>query len=56
MKGTLGEGYLDLGRLYQAKFQKDRARECFASAVSLFDECGLESYLKQTQQALDSLG
>lgn len=54
-KGTLGEAYLDLGRLSQAKSQRDQARECFESAIKSFEDCGLKSYLKQAQEALDSL-
>jgi len=45
-KGTLGEAYLDVGRLSQAKSQRDQARECFESAIKSFEDCGLKSYLK----------
>jgi tetratricopeptide (TPR) repeat protein len=55
-KGTLGEAYLDLGRFYQAKSQNDQAREYFAGAAELFEQCGLEECLKQARKALQSLG
>ncbi|MDM7999229.1 MAG: adenylate/guanylate cyclase domain-containing protein [Dehalococcoidia bacterium] len=54
-KGLLGEAYLDLGRFYQVKSQNDQAREYFAWAAELFEQCGLEQYLKQAREALHSL-
>jgi class 3 adenylate cyclase/tetratricopeptide (TPR) repeat protein len=52
MHGLLGEAYLDLGRFYLARSDKDQAREYLSSAVELFQQCGLENYLGQAREAL----
>jgi tetratricopeptide (TPR) repeat protein len=54
-KGTMGQAYLDLGLLYRTKGEKERARECIGTAVSLFEECELENRLRQAKEALESL-
>ncbi len=55
-KGTLGEAYLGLGRLHIAKRKKDEARECISKAIDLFEQCEIETRLKEAREVLDSLG
>ena len=55
MKGYLGQVYLSLGLLYKAKKRTDQARQCILEATNIFQECAAESYLKQANEALDSL-
>ncbi len=54
-KGTLGQTYIDLGRLHNAKGRSDQARDCFIAAVENLEECHSEGYLKQAKEALASL-
>jgi len=54
-KSILGRACLDLGLLHQAKRRKDQARECISEAISIFQECEAEIYLKQAKEALASL-
>jgi len=53
---TMGMAYLDLGLLHSAKGEKGKARECISIAIELFEQCGLELYLRQAKEALESLG
>jgi len=55
MKGQLGVVYLSLGLLYKASKRTDQARQCILEAVNIFQECEAEGYLKQANEALDSL-
>ncbi len=54
-KGTLGQAYLDLGRLHKAKGRSNKARECFVEAVDILEQCQSEMFLKQAKEALSSL-
>jgi tetratricopeptide (TPR) repeat protein len=54
-KFLLGSAYLDLGLLYRARKRADQARECISEAISIFQECEAEVYLKQANEALESL-
>ncbi|MBW1797215.1 MAG: hypothetical protein JRJ21_02155 [Deltaproteobacteria bacterium] len=54
-KGFLGLAYLDLGLLHKAKKRKDQAKKCISEAVQLFEECEADVYLKQANEALESL-
>jgi class 3 adenylate cyclase/tetratricopeptide (TPR) repeat protein len=54
-KGFLGSVYLSLGQLYKARKRTDRARECILEGINVFQECGAEVYLKQANEALESL-
>ena len=54
-KGILGQAYLDLGLLHEAKRRKDQARECLSEAMNIFQECEAQIYLKQAKEALASL-
>jgi tetratricopeptide (TPR) repeat protein len=55
-KFTLGQAYLDLGRLYKAKGRSAQARDCFIAAIEILEECQSEVFLKQAKEALTSLG
>lgn len=55
-KGTLGQAYLDLGRLHRAKGRKEAARDCISEAIQFFEQCEAEGYLKQAKEALENLG
>jgi len=55
MKSSLGQAYLSLGLLYKASKRTDQARQCFLEAIDLFEKCEAETYLKQANEALDSL-
>jgi tetratricopeptide (TPR) repeat protein len=54
-KGLLGPVYLSLGLLYKASKRTDQARQCILEAINIFQECEAEVYLKQANEALDSL-
>jgi hypothetical protein len=51
----MGMAYHSLGLLHSVKGEKARARECLSTAIELFEQCELETYLKQAQEALASL-
>ncbi|UCC60677.1 MAG: AAA family ATPase, partial [Dehalococcoidia bacterium] len=53
---TMGEAYLDLGLLHSSKGENEQARECVSKSVQLFEQCGLENWLKQAREALEALG
>jgi class 3 adenylate cyclase/tetratricopeptide (TPR) repeat protein len=53
-KGIEGKAYLDLGHLHQAKGRSDQARDCFSTAVRIFEECESEVYMKQAYEALET--
>ena len=55
MKGYLGVAYLSLGLLYKATKRTDKARQCILEAINIFQECEAEAYLKQANEAFDSL-
>jgi hypothetical protein len=54
-KGIEGKAYLDLGRLHKVKGRSEDAQDCFSKAVRIFEECEAETYLKQANEALESL-
>ena len=54
-KGLLGQAYMDLGLLHKAKKRTAQARECISKAIKVFEECEAEVYLKQANEALESL-
>jgi len=54
-RGILAQSYLDFGIYHQTKNRKDKARECLARAITLFDACRANGYLKQAQRALEHL-
>ena len=55
IKSYLGQAYLSLGSLYKATKRTDQARQCILKAIDIFQECEAEGYLKQANEALDSL-
>jgi class 3 adenylate cyclase/tetratricopeptide (TPR) repeat protein len=54
-KAFLGQCYLSLGLVCSAEGDKDKARQCVAEAISLFEQCELENSLSQAKAALESL-
>jgi tetratricopeptide (TPR) repeat protein len=56
MKGFLGQAYLSLGLLYKRSKRTDQARQCILESINLFRECEAEVWLKQANEALESLG
>jgi len=50
-----GPAYLDWGLLHKAKKRKDQARKCISKAIELFEQCEADVYLKQANEALESL-
>jgi tetratricopeptide (TPR) repeat protein len=54
-KGFLGQAYLSLGMLYKASKRTDQARQCVLKAINVFQECESEVYIKQANEALDSI-
>jgi class 3 adenylate cyclase/tetratricopeptide (TPR) repeat protein len=55
MKGFLGQAYLSQGLLYKASKRTDQARQYILKAINIFQECESEVYIKQANEALDSL-
>jgi tetratricopeptide (TPR) repeat protein len=55
MRGILGQVYLSQGLLYKASKRSDRARQCILEAIDLFKECAADGWLKQANEAFDSL-
>ena len=51
-KGILGEAYLDLGLLYKAKGEKNKARELLSKGIEVFEHCDAEVFMKQAKEAL----
>jgi tetratricopeptide (TPR) repeat protein len=56
MKGFLGQAFLSRGLLYKANKRTDDSRQSILDAIDLFKECEAEGWLKQANEALDSLG
>ena len=50
-----GQALLGLGKLYSSTGHKNKARDCFVSAIELFEVCEAETFLKQAREALSSL-
>jgi tetratricopeptide (TPR) repeat protein len=54
-KGFLGQAHLSLGLLYKASKRTDQARQCILKAINIFQECESDIYIKQANEALNSL-
>jgi class 3 adenylate cyclase/tetratricopeptide (TPR) repeat protein len=54
-RGILGQAYLDLGLLHKAKKRNEQAKACISEAISIFEQCEAEVYLKQAKGVLASL-
>jgi tetratricopeptide (TPR) repeat protein len=52
---TLGHSYLDLGILHRAKKRFDQAEACFSKAIEVFEETEAEGFLKQAENAMESI-
>ena len=50
-----GQAHLGLGKLYSNTGNKDKARDCFSSAIQLFERCGAETFLKKAHECLSAL-
>jgi len=55
-KSLLGQAYLDMGRLRQAKGRTGEARKYMSEAVCIFEQCEADAFLKQAREALAALG
>ncbi len=55
-EGLLGPVYLSFGLLFKASKRDEQARQYILEAIDIFKKCGAEVYLKQANDALDSLG
>ena len=53
--GTLGQAYLDLGRLHIHKHNNVLARNCILEAIRILERNDAEGYLNQAREALASL-
>ena len=54
-KGILGQAHFDLGRLHKAKKRKNKARAYLTKAIEHFKLCEAETFLKQANEALESM-
>ncbi|MDA9761640.1 AAA family ATPase [Desulfobacterales bacterium] len=54
--GIIGQSYLNLGFLYRSKKRNEMARDYFRKAIEIFEEIEAEGFLKQSKDALNSLG
>ena len=54
-KQVLSQAYFDLGLLYKLKGEKVRAQKYILEAMSLYEECKAEIYLRQAKDVLESL-
>jgi tetratricopeptide (TPR) repeat protein len=54
-KSIQGQVYVGLGRLHKAKGRSDQAQDCFSKAARIFRKCEAKVYLKQANEALESL-
>ncbi len=54
-KGILGQAYLDLGLLHNAKKRNNLAEKCISEAIHIFEQIGAEVRLKQAKDALSSI-
>ena len=54
-KTIMGAACLDLGLLYKTMKRKDQANKFISEAVKLFEQCDADIYLKQANEALESL-
>ena len=53
--GILGQAYLDLGILHKIQKRDDKARECLERAIHFLKQTEADVYLKQANEAFDSL-
>jgi tetratricopeptide (TPR) repeat protein len=53
--GTLGNAYFNLGLLYKAKGIKNQAHDSISKAITCFEKCEAEAYLKEAREILGSI-
>lgn len=53
--GTLGNAYFNLGLLYKAKGIKNQAQDSISKAITCFEKCEAEAYLKEARETLGSI-
>ena len=53
--GILGIANLNLGLFYRRKGKKDQAHNCILKAITCFEKCEAEAYLKEAREALGSI-
>jgi tetratricopeptide (TPR) repeat protein len=51
----LGWANRELGLFYQTRKKYNRARKCLSEAIQIFEKNEAEGYLKQAQEAMQSL-
>jgi tetratricopeptide (TPR) repeat protein len=54
-KSVMGPVFLDWALLHKAKKRKEQAKECISKAIEIFEQCEADMYLKQANEALESL-
>jgi tetratricopeptide (TPR) repeat protein len=54
-KLLLGQAYYDMGLLHKTKKRAEQAKDCISEAIGIFKQCKAEEYLKQANEALESL-
>jgi class 3 adenylate cyclase/tetratricopeptide (TPR) repeat protein len=54
-KSILGRAYFNLGLLHKAKKRTDKATKCLSEAIKVFQQCEAEIFVRQAEEALDSL-
>ena len=52
-KSILSQASLDLGFLYKLKGESEKAKKYLTGAITLFEECDAEVYLKKAKDALE---
>jgi len=55
VEGFLAQAYFDLGLLHKAKKRTNKAKQCISEAIKIFEQCEADVWLKQANEALDSL-
>jgi hypothetical protein len=53
--GLLAQSYFDLGLLYKAKKKTVNAKKFISDAITLFEECEADGFMKQASEAMASL-
>ena len=50
-----GQAHLGLGKLYREAGERNKAHDCFSSAIELFRECEADTFLEKAREARSSL-
>ena len=54
-KAMEGQAHLGLGKLYREAGERNKAHDCFSSAIELFRECEADTFLEKAREARSSL-